>query len=457
VAPITPGRPPRPRSGHGSAWTSAARFAVPGLVITVALAVVTGVLARLAGAAEASRSFENLVRVTAAALSPLLDVEPSASETKALLRSELAGLQGVGPVVRVTVRDASGRVLGSDDPHLVGQVFPLDAAKQRALRDGVLGSAVLPGTRPEDRSEHGTGKLLEAYVGVKDVQGTPLLVDVFGRDDDAAIAAWQSWLSFAPAALGALLLLQVVHVTLASRLARRLRESQEAEDGLLWAVVQASDAERRRIARELHDHVVQDLTGLAFELDHARLSHGSRGGQEDGEEEVRLIARTADDLRRSVGDLRTMLASQMPADVASDGLGPALENLARGLRRSGVGVRVRTSGLEDVPPAVAALLYRCAEEALRNVAAHSRARTVDVSVRGEENGVTMVVDDDGRGFDEGRLQERGAAGHLGLRALGDLLRDAGGSLTASSAPGQGTRLLLTVPRARPHAGTRTLR
>jgi len=428
-------------------------LAVPGLVITVALAALTGVLARLAGAAEVTRSFENVVEITAATLSPSLDAEPSASpETEALLRAQLAALYRRGPLVRVTVRDASGRVLWSDDARLVGVVLPLDAAKQRALHDGVAGSAVLAGARPEDRFEHGTDKLLEAYVGVKDVHGTPLLVHVLGRYDNAAIAAWQVWLSFAPAALGALLLLQLVQIPLAWRLARRLRESQEAEDGLLQAALQASDAERRRIARDLHDHVVQDLTGLAYELDDARLRSGSPDG-----EEARLIARTAGDLRRTIGGLRMMLASQMPEHLASDGLGQALENLAPGLRVSGARVRVRTSGLDDVPPAVAALLYRCAEEALRNVAAHSRARTVDVSVRTEQDAVTMVIDDDGRGFDEGRLKKRGAAGHLGLRGLGDLIRDAGGSLTASSAPGQGTRLLVTVPRARSHAGTGMLR
>ena len=57
----------------------------------------------------------------------------------------------------------------------------------------------------------------------------------------------------------------------------------------------------------------------------------------------------------------------------------------------------------------------------------------------------MVIDDDGCGFDEERLAQRNEAGHLGLRALGDLAADAGGSLTAQSAPGQGTRLVVWVP------------
>jgi signal transduction histidine kinase len=91
------------------------------------------------------------------------------------------------------------------------------------------------------------------------------------------------------------------------------------------------------------------------------------------------------------------------------------------------------------------MLYRCAEEMLRNIAAHSGAERVEVSVRHDGGDVHLVIEDDGRGFDDSRLARSEAAGHLGLRALGGLLADAGGSLTASSAPGQGTRVVATMP------------
>jgi signal transduction histidine kinase len=79
------------------------------------------------------------------------------------------------------------------------------------------------------------------------------------------------------------------------------------------------------------------------------------------------------------------------------------------------------------------------------VATHSGAEQVEISVVANGGDVTMIVDDDGRGFDEARLSASEEAGHLGLRALGDLVADAGGSLTASSAPGQGTRVVVRVP------------
>jgi two-component system, NarL family, sensor kinase len=436
-------KPPRVPSDPRTSGTPVAAFAGVALLFTVALAALSGVLARSVGNAEASRSLENLALVTAAAVVPTLD-EPSATSGRGAARPTGAtALAKAGPLVRIKVWDASGRVVWSDEPRLVGGVFPLGTAKQRALRDGAVGSAVPDGESPGNRYERGMGPLREAYVGVRDADGTPLLVDVFARDDDATIAAWQVWLHFAPATLAAMLLLQLVAVPYLWRLARRLRAAQEAEEGLRQAATQAAETERRRIAGELHDHVVQDLTGLAYELDAARLRGGPRA-----RDDVQLLAGTAAGLRRSIGDLRAVLASLMRPRPPSDGLWRALNGLGEPLRAAGIRVRVRTSEPEDVPPPVAALLYRCAEEAFRNVAAHSRASTVDVTVQVDKDHVTMSVDDDGRGFDAGRLEERGAAGHLGLRALGELIRGSGGSLAASSAPGQGTRLEIRVPLTR---------
>jgi two-component system NarL family sensor kinase len=120
-------------------------------------------------------------------------------------------------------------------------------------------------------------------------------------------------------------------------------------------------------------------------------------------------------------------------------------------------VTVRAQDTEGLSEATAALLYRCAQEALRNVSAHSRASSVEVTVKGDEEAATLRIDDDGCGFDDARLDERNAAGHLGLRTLGELLVGAGGTLTVSSAPGQGTRLTATVPRSTSLMDVRALR
>jgi two-component system, NarL family, sensor kinase len=290
---------------------------------------------------------------------------------------------------------------------------------------------------------------------VRDAAGTPLLVGVHQDHDAVVQAATSAWWTFAPPSLAALLLLQLVQVPFAWRLARQVRRHQEAEAAALQLAVDASEAERRRIAGEVHDGVVQDLTGMTFDLDAARRSRPAEP------EATALIARTADRLRQSLSELRTLLVDLNPPQLPEAGLGPALAILAEGLRRSGARVDLDAEQADELPRPVASLLYRCALEALRNVSAHSGAAHVEIAVGYGDRYATLVVDDDGRGFDEALLAVRGVRGHLGLRGLGDRLAAVGGTLTAASAPGDGTRLVVQVPLDLPrsrrpavHAGER---
>jgi signal transduction histidine kinase len=281
--------------------------------------------------------------------------------------------------------------------------------------------------------------MLTASVGVTDPAGTPRLVDLTQRYDDVEDNAWTVWRLIAPASLGALLLLELVQVPLAWGLARRVRRHQEAEAELLQAALDASDAERRRIAGEVHDDVVPGLAAMAYDLDASRL------GPPDPERTTDLLSRTADGLRTSLRQLRALLADLSPARLPEAGLNAGLTGLAARAEARGIRVDVTAPDLSDVPRPAAEVLFRCAQEALRNVIAHSRAESVEVVVTRDASGVQLVVDDDGLGFDGDRLDRSAETGHLGLRALGDLVADAGGSLTATSAPGQGTRLMASVP------------
>jgi signal transduction histidine kinase len=93
------------------------------------------------------------------------------------------------------------------------------------------------------------------------------------------------------------------------------------------------------------------------------------------------------------------------------------------------------------------LLFRAAQEALRNAAKHSGASAIDVRVAAEHGHAVLAVCDDGRGFDPALLDERAADGHLGLRLVRDLVDDAGGELTVRTAHGQGTQVRVDVPLA----------
>lgn len=428
------------RGSHGSVAASVARFAVAGLVVTAALAVLTGVLAQRAGEQEATRSAERLARVVATGVvAPRLSAGLAAGDpaARAAMAAAVRPVLAAGPVVRIKVWDAAGRMLWSDEPRLIGLTLGLDDEAREALAGDTVVSGVTDLAKPENRYERGHGKLLEAYVSVPGGAGRPVLVEVYQAYDAVVEAAGQAWASFAPAGLGALVVLELVQIPLAWGLARRVRRHQQAESALLRAAVDASQAERRRIAADVHDGVVQDLTGLTYDLDAARL-RGS-GAEPD------LVARTAGGLRRSVAELRRLLVDLSPPPLPAAGLGPALDRLAAGLAERGREVTVRAPGAAELPRPAAALLYRVALEAVRNVAAHSDARRVEIVLHRYRGNATLIVSDDGVGFDAGRLEQRHAEGHLGLRALADLLGETGGALSTISAPGRGTRLVATVP------------
>ncbi len=418
------------------------RFTAGGVVVTAALVALTGLLAHEAGIDDATRSAERLARVVAhGVVTPLLTPEllDGSADAREEMRRAVEPVLTSGPVTRIKVWSADGRILWSEEPRLVGRVFPLGENARTALSRGSVESTVSDLSGAENRFERADRDLLEVYVGVRAAGGERVLVEIYQDLASVRTAAWAAWWRFAPVSVGALLLLELVQVPFAWRLARRVREHQAAEALLLRAAVSASEAERRRIAGEVHDGVVQDLTGLAYDLDAERLAPGDR------EDSQALLGGAAARVRHSVTELRSLLVDLSPPRLPASGLRPALDVLAEGLDRTGVHVDLSVDDAEDLPRPVAELLHRAALEALRNVVTHSRAARVTVAVHRIGNDVQLTVDDDGRGFDEAYLAGSRVRGHLGLQALADRLRAAGGSLTVSSAPGLGTRILARVP------------
>jgi signal transduction histidine kinase len=407
-------------------------FVVLAVVAAGVLALAIGAAARRAGTEEASRSFRQVAAVAAGSVvAPLLTPQLVGGSASAGARLGLAvdRLETLGPVVAVAVRDGAGAVIWSDDRSAMAA--PLRPDQRTALQDRTL---VLSSADDSARDE------LNASVGVQATEGTPLLVEVTGRQDDlAATGARSAWTSFAPVALGALLLLQLVQLPLLWRLARRVRQHARTETALREAAVAATGLERRRIAGEVHDDVLPGLHGLVYELDAQRLARAQRDG------DAALLDRVAEGLRSGIRRLRALLLDLSEQRVPEEGLEAALARAADRMTATGVEVSVQAADLDRLPGPVAEVLYRCAQESLRNVAAHSGAERVEIAVAVDAAEATMTVDDDGRGFEGSLLAERRAAGHLGLQALGDLVADQGGSLTASSSPGQGTRIVARIP------------
>ena len=213
---------------------------------------------------------------------------------------------------------------------------------------------------------------------------------------------------------------------------------------LLWAAVaevaravasRAAARERRRIARDLHDGVVQELAGTAFSV-------SALVRDADTSESSRPTLRSASvALRDSLKSLRSLLAEIHPPELHAEGLAAALDDLIAPAAAAGIQASVSIEGEESASDAEAALVWRVAQEAVRNAIRHSGATTLAVTVRGDGARLTLGVVDDGVGFDTDNAVD---PDRYGLRGLRSLVRDVGGELEVISAPGEGTTVRMEV-------------
>ena len=419
-----------------------ARFTVAGLLVMALLATVIAIRARDIGTEKAKASAREITTIIAQGI-----VEPRLTDgVVAGDPEELTGFNDAirryvlkDSLVRVKVWNAQGRIVYSDESRLIGQTFALGEDELRAMRTRDTASEVSDLTQNEEASERPFASLLEVYAGVRSISGEPLLFEAYFLYEDVREAGQEQWQSFAPPALAGLLLLQLVQIPFAWSMARRLQRQQQDRHRLLQHAVDASDAARRRIAGDLHDGVVQHLTGLTYTLDAARLQGPN------AERDAELVRSTASQLRASTGSLRSLLVDIYPPNLAEEGLPTALTELAEHLQSAGVEVDLDVEQTAQLPLEASSVLFRSAQEVLRNVANHSGATRVQLQATFDGATAALVVDDDGRGFDHAQLRDRMAGGHIGLRSIGDLVADSGGQLDITSAPGRGTRVEVTVP------------
>lgn len=341
-------------------------------------------------------------------------------------------------LVRVKVWSEDGTVLYSDEPRLIGSTYGLSEEDREALDEGVVEAEVSDLSAPENRYERKHGKLLEVYLPVVTPSGDELLFEAYFLYDSVEESGDRIWRSFAPIAIGALIVLELIQIPLAYSLARRLRLRQLEREELLNRAVSASEHERRRIAQDLHDGVVQDLAGVSYSL--AALA------RDPEEPNATELAAAADNVRASIEALRTLLVELYPPNLADEGLAAAVTDLLARARAVGLDATADTGGLVIEPSQeVARLIYRTVQEALRNVIAHAEARSVAVTVAVGDGLAWAEVADDGRGFDVAAARAAAAGGHVGLLGITDLVRDAGGRLDLTSSPGEGTTVRIEVP------------
>ena len=234
-----------------------------------------------------------------------------------------------------------------------------------------------------------------------------------------------------------------VNESLRAEMGERER-AERARTELLGRLVFAQEDERRRIAREMHDQFGEQLTALGHRIASLKDVVGDRSDLQGPVEALEVVARQLDrDVDHLVWELR-------PTALDDLGLQAALSNYVQNWsKRSRIAAELRMSGLLDdrLPSEAETTLYRIAQEALTNVAKHSRAKNVGVILERRADHVLLIVEDDGVGFDAGNTGTAGQGfGLLGMQERASLVS---ATLQIESAVGKGTTILVRMAAASP--------
>jgi signal transduction histidine kinase len=195
-------------------------------------------------------------------------------------------------------------------------------------------------------------------------------------------------------------------------------------------------AERRRIARDLHDVVLQDLSGTlqSLRLTHLQATKGS-GMELDLEEELEALRRATSGLRSAIYDLRHEKERPFVKSVKS-----LVELNRQATPERKIELTVEEGFPEELPAEVSVELLRVLQEALTNARRHSEASNVEVRLRTEGEALVAGVIDDGRGFDFASTRVG-----VGLSAMRERVEGLGGKIEVRSPPGEGTKVTVRVP------------
>lgn len=237
--------------------------------------------------------------------------------------------------------------------------------------------------------------------------------------------------------------LEDLRATLEARVEDRteaVRQQEAQIRQLLHRVISAQEEERARIAYELHDEVGQLLTAIRFSMD------GLPTETLDAEA-LGQVARVQELIDRAMGDLRRLIAGLRPGVIDQLGLIPALREVSdQILAPLSIAATIDGPPGLRLPPEVEVVLFRIAQEAMHNVARHSGASRVEVSVVATDDQVTMRVRDDGHGFDAAAARPDASTGEgLGLPGMRERASLLGGRVRIDSATGQGTTVEAQLP------------
>ena len=369
------------------------RYLLYGAVALMVVSVPTFfVFGRIAEAHALDSAGEDGASIARRLLAPGVtdDLMASRPEAIAAMDGRLVPRMSDGSLARVKIWKQDGTVVYSDAHDIIGQKFPSNTDLAQARPGGAPVTTISDLTEDENRLETGHEALVEVYLVAPSAAGTDMIYEMYFPLVRVDRERGQLVAQMAPVGLLALGILALSQLPLAIGLARRVSNIRRSRQRLLAQTVKAVELERQRLAQDLHDDIIQDLSGVAVTLESLGRSGASHSGTVD---------RTAEILRRDIRLLRDIIANLFPVTPPASGLDGAIRDLGSGLLQQGVQVNFDLDPDGGVDPVTAGLVYRVAREALLNVSKHAEASVVDVELAITTDAVALRVSDNGRGTD----------------------------------------------------------
>jgi signal transduction histidine kinase len=420
------------------------QFMLASLGALILFGVIGLVAQRRIGINEETRDVsERATLVARGFVAPLLTEQalipgtPDARRLDRIVRSSVIDKE----IVRIKIWKSDGTIVYSDAASLIGRRYPLDEDDQAVFRTGETVADLSDLSKPENELERSFGRLLQVYLPVSTTGGQTLLFEMYQRYDGIVEGSHRLWVLFALPLLLSIALLWLAQAPLAWSLARRLRSGQRERERLLRRAIETSNLERRRIAADLHDGVVQHLAGTAYSL--AAAAETSRNVATDETQEA--LTEGITNVRHVIRQLRSLIVEIHPPNLRSEGLRAAITDLTAQLGTRGIKVTLEIDSDVAIGQDAEELCFRAAQEGIRNVIAHSEATEVTVRFTQEGTNAVLTVEDNGCGFDPSGRAIAAKDGHVGLSLLGELANDMGGVLHIRSAQGEGCQVRLEVP------------
>lgn len=433
---MTLGRPPS--SEATEVRHAVRRYLMYGAVALVVISVPTFfVLGRIAEAHALDSAGEDAASIVGRLLAPAVTDELIASQPEAVdaMDRRLVSRMSDGSLLRVKIWTPEGTVVYSDAHELIGQSFPANPDLTKARRGGAPVTTISNLTEDENSLDGADRPLVEVYLVAPSAADTDMVYELYfplvrvERQRDQLVAR------MAPVGMLALGALSLSQLPLAIGLARRVSSIRQSRQRLLAQTVKAVELERQRLAQELHDDVIQDLSGVAVTLESLGRSDDRLHGTAD---------RSAEILRRDVRLLRDIVANLFPVTAPGAGLHETIRDLTAGLGEQGLVVNLDLDPDDGVDPVTAGLVHRVAREAIVNVAKHAEATVVDVELTITPYAVDLRVSDNGRGSQAADVPRK--AGHVGLAIVRETIAEAGGTVVVEPRRPQGTTVCACLPR-----------